>query len=148
MQSHPTNRNPYLDESLQELASSCHRAASHLETIAPDAPVPSTLQERLRLLLIASGTRLLPNEVWGTRPEAGRDPSDFRELLLAQHQQRLRENRYRTLALAADHYLGHNSHNWLRDATLDGRRLYDNALATEEGLLEALRAVELAGRKG
>lgn len=148
MHHHSTNRNPYLEESLQELASSCQRAASHLETIAPDAPVPSTLQERLRLLLIASGTRLLPNEVWGTRPEGARDPSHFRELLLAQHRQRLRENRYRTLALAADHHLGANSHNWLRDTTLDGRPLYDEAMASEEGLLAALRAIELAGRNG
>lgn len=132
--------NPYLDEPLAELSASCHKAAAHLQGTSPASP----MQERLSLLLIAAGTRLLPTEVWGSRPESARDSRQFDELLADQHQQRLREIRYRTLALAAEHYLGQRAHNWLRDARIEGLRLYDVALASEQGLQQALSAVKSA----
>jgi hypothetical protein len=137
--------NPFITASSDHLAKACSAAASDLSANRPRTREERLeLSERVRLLLIAAAHRIAPSGSWFSRPEASRHDRDFMSSLNADHAQRLREARYRTLALAAEHHLGHSAHNWMRDATIDGARLYDVALASESGLDQALSAVTQA----
>lgn len=139
----PDSRNPYLDLPLDQLAAACQAAARYLGDERPTLPADAL--ERLRRLMVAAGARLAPEEVWGTQPRDVRDPKDFDEKLHQAHQHALTLARFRTLTLAADHYLPSAAESWLRDARVEGCRAYDLALESEEGLAAVLRAVADAG---
>lgn len=141
----PDSRNPYLDLPLDQLAAACQAAARYLGE--ERATLPSDALERMRRLMVAAGARLAPEEVWGTQPKDARNPKDFAEKLDQAHRHALTLVRFRTLTLAADHYLAAAAESWLRDARVAGRRAYDLALESEEGLAAALRAVAEAGGK-
>lgn len=134
--------NPFITASSDNLAKACSSAASDLSANRPRTRDERLeLAERVRLLLIAAAHRIAPSGTWFSRPEAVRHDRDFMSSLNADHAQRLRENRYRTLSLAAEHYLAASAHNWLRDTRLDGQPLYYLALSSEDGLARALAAI-------
>lgn len=120
-QSGMDSRNPYLDTPSEQLAQACARAAEDLVANRPRSREERLeLGDRVRSLLLASALRLAPAGSWFSRPEARRHDRDFMSSLTDDHTQRLRENRYRSLSLAAEHYLAASAHNWLRDTRLDG----------------------------
>lgn len=134
------SKNPYLDVSSDQLARACSKAAHDVSANVPrDRQQRLELAERVRLLLMAAALRIVPAGSWFARPEVARRPDDFFPSLRADHLQRLRELRYRVLLQAAEHRLGAGAHNWIRDASRGADRVYDLALASEQGLEAALQ---------
>lgn len=138
-------QNPYLEAPSDQLALACSRAAEDLGANRPRSREERLeLAQRVRQLLLAAARRIAPTGSWFARPEAGRREGDFFDSLREDHAQRLREMRYRALVMAAEHALGSAARAWLRDARRGEDRIYDLALASEEGLEVAL--AELAAR--
>jgi hypothetical protein len=135
--------NPFTTVTSDHLAKACSNAAADLSANRPRTREERLeLAERVRLVLMAAAQRISPAGSWFSRPDTARQDRDFMASLKADHLQRLRELRYRALLAAAEHTLGAGAHAWIRDSLLDGERLYERALASEQGLDAALGALE------
>lgn len=63
------------------------------------------------------------------------------------HQGLAKQARYTVLMRAADHVLGGTAVTWMRDAAIDGERLYDLALGSDAGLRRVLEVLEGLDRR-
>ena len=103
------------------------------------------------LLLAVAPTLASGEHVPGTPSQAILQGSeDFLPAFLTAHELELRQVRYRTLVAACDLAYGGASEQWCRDGTVDGQRVYDLAMGSEEGLALVLAHLEevFAAKKG
>lgn len=148
-----TLRNPYLDASMRELWQACQDRAGELMR-APSGTRTPEQRQALALdtahLLLVLADEIKTGEFVANAPEKDlQNPNaDFVAVFMRHHEDDGTGLRYRTLTRVADFVLGGERHHWLRTAELDGQRLYQVAIASEEGLRRALEELEkLRSRK-
>lgn len=138
---------PFTAATSDAQAKACSRAAEDLAANRPRTHEERLeLAKRVRLVLLAAAQRITPSGSWFSRPAAGREDQVFLTSLREVHTQRQREIRYRALLQAAEWALGDQAQAWLRDACRDDLRVCGLAVASDEGLEEALEELGRAAK--
>lgn len=146
--------NRFGERTLDELYKACQRRAATLLREG-GAPIEPAQRERLdrdtAFLLLAVASRIhsgLPG-VAALRRDLETRPGAIAETFSGAHATMAREPRYTVLVHASEYVLGGRAESWRRDARVDGARVYDLALGSDEGLrrvLQALEAIKVAGQ--
>lgn len=146
-------RNPYVDASMRELWQACQDRAGELMRPPSGQRTPEQRQalalDTAHLLLVLAN-EIKTGEFVANAPEKDLQNAnaDFVAVFMRHHEDDGTGLRYRTLTRAADFVLGGGRHHWLRTAELDGQRLYQVAIASDDGLRRALGVLEgLRGTK-
>lgn len=132
---------------MRDLWQACQSRASDLLNPG-NRPRSREQQERLAVdtaqLLMAIANELHPAEVLATTPETEVTESNPRiaDAFLRHHAREAFGLRYKTLNRAADFVLGAGRYDWIGAAEIAGKRLYDVALASDDGLRLALKKLE------
>jgi hypothetical protein len=138
--------NPFHGLPLAQLYVACQQRARTLL----ESGVERTPEERANLakdtayLLMAVAPALAHGEhIPGSAEKAlAQGTDDFMPAFLTVHEVELRQVRYRTLVAAADLACGGKGHDWCRDGTIDGHRVYELAMGSEQGLAQVLGELE------
>jgi len=142
--------NPYLSYTLGRLAEACMKAAVALEsTRARSGAGWKRLDERLRLLLIATGHRLNPDFFRSHTHDDGSFDS-LRDAALAWVEHRARETRYLVISHAAERVLGGRGKAWVTHGQVGDPPVlvHELALRDDAGLRASLdELAALASRK-
>lgn len=146
MPNRDSDLNRFQDLSLAELYEACQARASMLLGLGGGRSTEerANLAKDTAYLLLAVAPSLASGKhVPGTPPQAILQGSeDFLPAILTAHEVELRQIRYRTLVLASDLAYGGDAEVWRRDFALDGKRAYDLAMGSEEGLALVLAHLE------
>lgn len=149
-----TPRNPYVDASMRELWQACQDRAGelmrpHNGTRTPEQRQALALDTAHLLLVLANEIKTGAFVANAPEKDLQNPGADFVAVFMRHHEDDGTGLRYRTLTRAADYVMGGERHHWLRTAELDGKKLYEVAIASDEGLrcaLEVLAATRRVGR--
>lgn len=132
--------------SLGELYEACQVRASTLLGLdrGRDTQERANLAKDTAHLLLAVAPVLAKGDLAPGTPAKAifQGTEEFLPAFLTAHELELRLARYRTLIAASDLAYGGRAEKWLRDGLLDGQRVYDLAMDSEEGLALVLAHLE------
>lgn len=130
--------NRFHDLSRAELYEACHARASMLMGLGGGRSTAERFnltKDTAHLLSAVAPTMASGEHAPGTPAQAILQGSeDFLPAFLTAHEIELRQVRYRTLVAACDLAYGRGADRWCRDGTIDGQRVYELAICSEEGL--------------
>ena len=138
--------NRYQDLSRAELYEACHARACMLLGLGGGRSTgerANLAKDTAHLLLAVAPSLASGAHVPGTPAQAILQGSeDFLPAFLTAHELEQTRVRYRTLVAASDLVHGGGADLWRRDGMLDGQRVYDLAMGSEEGLALVLARLE------
>ena len=138
--------NRFRDLSRAELYEACHARASMLMGLGggrSTAERVNLAKDTAHLLLAVAPTMPGGEHVRGTPAQAILQGSeDFLPAFLTAHEIELRGVRYRTLVAACELAYGRGADGWCSEGTIDGQRVSELAMGSEEGLAIVLAHLE------